>query len=161
MPQLNPLDWAPQLIWLLLTFGVLYLLMVYVALPRIGSVIEARAARIAKDLASADKLRRETEEAIAAYEQALAEAKQKAHAIVEAGRAKLKEESAKQRGKLESELAKRSAEAEARIGEAKTSAMREVNAVAVEVAADIVRQLIGLAPAKAEIEKAVQTARKD
>jgi F-type H+-transporting ATPase subunit b len=124
-------------------------------------VIEARAARIAKDLASADKLRRETEEAIAAYEQALAEAKQKAHAIVEAGRAKLKEESAKQRGKLESELAKRSAEAEARIGEAKTSAMREVNAVAVEVAADIVRQLIGLAPAKAEIEKAVQTARKD
>jgi F-type H+-transporting ATPase subunit b len=84
-----------------------------------------------------------------------------AHAIVEAGRAKLKEESAKQRGKLESELAKRSAEAEARIGEAKTSAMREVNAVAVEVAADIVRQLIGLAPAKAEIEKAVQTARKD
>ena len=161
MPQLNPFDWGPQLIWLLVTFGVLYLLMVYVALPRIGSVIEARAARIAKDLATADKLRRETEEAIAAYEQALAEAKQKAHAIVEAGRAKLKEESAKQRGKLESELAKRSAEAEARIGEAKTSAMREVNAVAVEVAADIVRQLIGLAPAKAEIEKAVQTARKD
>lgn len=161
MPQLNPFDWGPQLIWLLITFGVLYLLMVYVALPRIGSVIEARAARIAKDLATADKLRRETEEAIAAYEQALAEAKQKAHAIVEAGRAKLKEESAKQRGKLESELAKRSAEAEARIGEAKTSAMREVNAVAVEVAADIVRQLIGLAPAKAEIEKAVQTARKD
>ena len=161
MPQLDPFDWGPQLIWLLVTFGVLYLLMVYVALPRIGSVIEARAARIAKDLATADKLRRETEEAIAAYEQALAEAKQKAHAIVEAGRAKLKGESAKQRGKLESELAKRSAEAEARIGEAKTSAMREVNAVAVEVAADIVRQLIGLAPAKAEIEKAVQTARKD
>jgi F-type H+-transporting ATPase subunit b len=161
MPQLNPLDWGPQLIWLLITFGVLYLLMVYVALPRIGSVIEARAARIAKDLATADKLRRETEEAIAAYEQALAEAKQKAHAIVEAGRAKLKEESTNERGTLESELAKRSAAAEARIGEAKTSAMREVNAVAVEVAAEIVRQLIGLAPAKAEIEKAVQTARKD
>ena len=88
MPQLNPLDWGPQLVWLLLTFGVLYLLMVYVALPRIGSVIEARAARIAADLATAEKLRRETEEAIAAYEQALAEAKQKAHAIVEEGRAK-------------------------------------------------------------------------
>ncbi len=90
MPQLNPLDWAPQLIWLLITFGILYLLMVYVALPRIGAVIEARADHIAKDLATADKLRRETEEAIAAYEQALAEAKQKAHAIVEEGRTKLK-----------------------------------------------------------------------
>ena len=71
MPQLNPLDWGPQLVWLLLTFGILYLLMVYVALPRIGSVIEARAAHIAADLATAEKLRRETEEAIAAYEQAL------------------------------------------------------------------------------------------
>jgi F-type H+-transporting ATPase subunit b len=161
MPQLNPLDWAPQLIWLLITFGILYLLMVYVALPRIGSVIEARAAHIAKDLATADRLRRETEEAIAAYEQALAEAKQKAHAIVDEGRAKLKEETAGERAKLDSELAKKGAEAEARINEAKNSAMREVNAVAADVAADIVRQLIGIAPAKAEIDKAVATARKE
>lgn len=160
MPQLNPLDWAPQLIWLLITFGILYLLMVRVALPRIGSVIEARAARIAKDLAHADRLRRETEEAIAAYEQALAEAKQKAHAIIEEGRAKLKQETAEERAKLDRDLAKKGAEAEARINEAKTSAMREVNSVAAEVAADIVRQLIGIAPAKAEIEKAVATARK-
>jgi F-type H+-transporting ATPase subunit b len=160
MPQLNPLDWAPQLIWLLITFGILYLLMVKVALPRIGSVIEARADHIAKDLATADKLRRETEEAIAAYEQALAEAKQKAHAIVEDGRAKLKAETAEERARLERDLAKKSAEAEARIAEAKNSAMREVNAVAADVAADIVRQLIGVAPAKAEIDQAVATARK-
>jgi F-type H+-transporting ATPase subunit b len=135
--------------------------MVYVALPRIGGVIEARAAHIAKDLAQADKFRRETEEAIAAYEQALAEAKQKAHAIVEEGRAKLKEETAAERAKLESELGKKSAEAEARIDAAKISAMREVNTVAADVAADIVRRLIGVAPAKAEIEKAVQAARKE
>mgnify|MGYP001244316213 CR=1 FL=1 len=160
MPQLEPLDWAPQLIWLAITFGVLYLLMVKVALPRIGAVIEARAAQIAKDLATADKLRRETEEAIAAYEQALAEAKQKAHAIVEAGRNQLKEETEAERAKLESELAKKSAEAEQRIAQAKTAAMREVNAVAADVAADIVRQLIGAAPAKSEIEKAVEAARK-
>jgi F-type H+-transporting ATPase subunit b len=160
MPQLNPLDWAPQLIWLLITFGILYLLMLYVALPRIGAVIEARAAHIAKDLATADRLRRETEEAIAAYEQALAEAKQKAHAIVEEGRAKLKEETAGERARLESDLAKRSAEAEARINEAKNSAMKEVNAVATDVAADIVRRLIGVAPAKAELDKAVAAARK-
>jgi F-type H+-transporting ATPase subunit b len=161
MPQLNPLDWAPQLIWLLITFGILYLLMVYVALPRIGSVIEARADRIAKDLAQAETFRRETEEAIAAYEQALAEAKQKAHAIVEAGRVKLKEETAAERAKLDRQLGKKGAEAEARIAEAKNSAMREVNAVAADVAADIVRQLIGVAPAKAEIDQAVSAARKD
>jgi len=160
MPQLNPLDWAPQLIWLLLTFGILYLLMVFVALPRIGAVIDKRAAHIASDLASADKLRRETEEAIAAYEQALAEAKQKAHAIIDEGRAKLKKKTAAKRAKLEKELAARSAEAEARIEKAKASAMKEVSAVAVDVASDIVRNLIGTAPAKGDIENAVNAARK-
>ncbi len=156
MPQLNPLDWGPQLIWLVITFGILYLLMVHVVLPRIGGVLEARAAHIAKDLAAADKLRRETEEAIAAYEQALAEAKQKAHAIIDAGRTKLKEEMAAERAKLDQELGKKSAEAEARINEAKASAMKDVSAVAADVAADIVRQLIGSVPSKAEIEKAMQ-----
>jgi F-type H+-transporting ATPase subunit b len=160
MPQLNPLDWAPQIIWLIITFGILYVLMVKVALPRIGGVIDARAAHIAKDLAEADKLRRQTEEAIAAYEQALAQAKQKAHAIIDASRAKLKEEMAGERSQLEQELGKKSAEAEERINAAKASAMKDVNAVATDVAADIVRQLIGTAPAKAEIEQAVEAARK-
>jgi len=160
MPQLNPLDWAPQIVWLCITFGILYLLMVKVALPRISSVIDARAARIAGDLATADKLRRETEEAIAAYEQALAEARQKAHAIIEAGRAKLKEDTAAERARLERDLAKKSDEAEARIGQAKSAAMKDVSTVAADVAADIVRRLIGVAPAKAEIEKAVETVRK-
>ena len=161
MPQLNPLDWGPQLIWLLISFGILYLLMVKVALPRIGGVIEARAAHIANDLTAADKLRRETEEAIATYEQALAEAKQKAHAIIDAGRSKLKEEVAAERAKLDQELGKKSAEAEARINQAKASAMKDVSVVAADVAADIVRQLIGANPPKAEIEKAIQAARKD
>jgi len=161
MPQLNPLDWGPQLIWLLITFGILYVLMLKVALPRIGSVLEARADRIAKDLAEADRLRRQTEEAIAAYEQTLAEAKQKAHAIIDEGRAKLKAESAAERALLDAELAERGAEAEKRINAAKTSAMRDVNEVAADVAADIVRKLIGIAPSRPEIDKAVAAARKD
>jgi F-type H+-transporting ATPase subunit b len=160
MPQLNPLDWGPQLIWLLITFGILYVLMLKVALPRIGSVLEARADRIAKDLAEADKLRRQTEEAIAAYEQTLAEAKQKAHAIIDEGRAKLKAESAAERARLDAELAERGAEAEKRINAAKTSAMRDVNEVAANVAADIVRKLIGIAPSRPEIDEAVAAARK-
>ncbi len=160
MPQLVPEDWAPQLVWLVLTFGLLYLLMVYVALPRIGSVIEKRASHLAGDLAKAEQLHRETAEAIAAYEQALAEAKQKAHAIVEEGRTKLKAETDAERAKLDQELAKKSAEAERRIEEAKTSAMKDLNTIAADVATDIVQRLIGVAPAKPEIEKAVTAARK-
>jgi F-type H+-transporting ATPase subunit b len=161
MPQLNPLDWAPQLIWLAITFSILYLLMKRVALPKIGSVIEARASRISGDLEAADKLRRQTEEAIAAYEQALAEAKARAHGIAEDARSRLKEEVAAERAALDRELARKSEEAEARIQQAKISALKDVNAVAVETAAEIVQRLIGVAPAKPEVSAAVTAARKD
>jgi len=161
MPQLNPLDWAPQIIWLAITFSILYLLMKRVALPKIGSVIEARASRITGDLESADKLRRQTEEAIATYEQALAEAKARAHGIADDARNKLKEEVVTERVALEQDLAKKSAEAEARINQAKESALRDVNAVASETATEIVERLIGVAPAKPEVSAAVAAARKE
>jgi F-type H+-transporting ATPase subunit b len=161
MPQLNPLDWAPQLIWLVITFGVLYLLMKWVALPKIGSVIEMRQGRIAGDLEAADKLRRETQEAIAAYEQALAEAKARAHGIVQEARNKLKDEVAAERTALERDLSAKSAEAEAQIHQAKVSALKEVNAVASETATEIVRRLIGIAPTKPEVSAAVAAARKE
>ena len=161
MPQLNPLDWAPQLIWLVITFGVLYLLMKWVALPKIGSVIEMRQGRIAGDLEAADKLRRETQEAIAAYEQALAEAKARAHTIAQEARNKLKDEVAAERSALERDLSAKSAEAEAQIHQAKVSALKEVNAVASETAAEIVRRLIGIAPTKPEVSAAVAAARKE
>ncbi|HEX6830397.1 MAG TPA: ATP F0F1 synthase subunit B [Methyloceanibacter sp.] len=161
MPQLNPLDWAPQLIWLVITFGVLYLLMKRVALPKIGSVIEMRQGRIACDLEAADKLRRETQEAIASYEQALAEAKARAHAIAQEARNKLKDEVAAERSALERDLSAKSAEAEGQIHQAKVSALKEVNAVASDTATEIVRRLIGIAPTKPEVSAAVAAARKE
>jgi F-type H+-transporting ATPase subunit b len=161
MPQLNPLDWAPQIIWLVITFSILYVLMKRVALPRIGSVIEARHARIAGDIEAADKLRRETQEAIAAYEQALAEAKARSQAIAREANNKLKDEMAAERAALDRDLAARSAEAEKRIHEAMTSALKDVNQVASETAAEIVRSLIGVAPSKPEVSAAVAEARKE
>ena len=161
MPQLNPLDWAPQIIWLVITFSILYVLMKRVALPRIGSVIEARHARIAGDIEAADKLRRETQEAIAAYEQALAEAKARAHAIAQEANNKLKDEVAAERAALERDLAARLAEAEKRILQAKTSALKDVNEVASETASEIVRSLIGVAPSKPEVSAAVAAVRKE
>lgn len=161
MPQFNPLDWAPQLIWLAITFGVLYLLMAKVALPKIGGVLETRRNRIESDLRTADELRRATDEAIAAYEQALAEAKQKAHAIVQEARDKLNEELSADRDKLESELAEKAKAAEGRIAEAKSSALKEVDGIATEVAADLVDKLIGVTPSKSETGKAVAAARQN
>ncbi len=159
MPQLNPLDWAPQVIWLLITFGILYLLMARIALPRIGTVLEARRAKIAGDLQKAEALRRQTAEAIAAYEQALAEAKQKAQKIAQESRDAMNAEIAGEREKLEQALAAKAAEAEARIAQAKDSALKDVDAIATDVAADIVKELIGLTPSQGEAAKAVADAR--
>jgi F-type H+-transporting ATPase subunit b len=159
MPQLNPVDWGPQLIWLVITFSILYALMRWVALPRIGGLIETREKHIGHDLATAERLRRVTDEAIVAYEQALAEAKQRAHRIADEARNTLNEELAAERARLEGDLAKKAAEADARIEAAKNSALKDVNSVAAEVAADIVRRLIGVTPSAPEIAKAVTTAR--
>ena len=73
-PPLDPSTFAPQLVWLALTLGLLYLLLKRVALPRVGEVIEERADRIKRDLEQAEKLKADTEAALADYEQALGEA---------------------------------------------------------------------------------------
>lgn len=158
MPQLNPLDWAPQIIWLVITFSILYVLMKRVALPRIGSVIEARHARIAGDIEAADKLRRETQEAIAAYEQALAEARQNAHAIGQKARDAAKAEADADRRRIEADLQQRLDAADARIGEVKARALAEVDTIARDATEAIVEALMGLRASEAEIASAVQAA---
>src|SRR5262249_30797969 len=117
--------------------------------------------RITGDLKAADKLRRQTEEAIATYEQALAEAKARAHGIAKDARNKLKEEVATERVALEQDLAKKSAEAEARIHQAKESAHKGVSGGGAEPARKIVQRLSGAPPAKPEVSAAVAAARKE
>src|SRR6476646_11159082 len=80
-PPLDPGTFAPQLVWLALTFGLLYLLMKRVVLPRVGEVIEERSDRIKRDLTQAEKLKTDTATALANYEQALGDARTTANAI--------------------------------------------------------------------------------
>ena len=89
LPQLNPADFAPQLIWLAITFTVLYFILARVALPRIGEVIEERRDRVQRDLDSAERFKKETDAALAAYERALAEARAKASSMAKNMREKL------------------------------------------------------------------------
>ena len=155
MPQLVAEDWAPQLIWLAITFVALYMIMARVALPRIGTVIEQRRDRIAHDLDQAARLTEQTQNAAAAYEAALAEARAKAHGIAQETRGKLAAETGRRRAALDEQLAEKTAEAEARIGEAREAAMAQVKDVAAETADAIVARLLGPDADRTGIEAAV------
>ena len=68
MPQLDVSTFASQILWLALTFVPLYLIIVRVALPRIGEVIEARRDKIDDDLKKAAARRDEAQAVLAEYE---------------------------------------------------------------------------------------------
>ena len=158
MPQLELHDFAPQLIWLAISFIVLYLIMARVALPRIATVIEERRDRIASDLDQAEQLKQKTEEAIAAYEEALAQARARALGIAQETREALTAEVEAEKQEVEKQIARKTAEAEKRILDAKTAALAHVNEVAGEVAETIVQELIGGKLTKAEVNQAVSKA---
>ncbi|MGI9524214.1 MAG: F0F1 ATP synthase subunit B' [Hyphomicrobiaceae bacterium] len=157
LPQLNVPDMAPQLIWLALTFGVLYFVLSRVTLPRIASVIEERRDRIQRDIDEADRLKGETDASLAAYEQALAEAHGRANAIARDTRDKLAKEVDEERSKVEAELASKLTEAEARIFEMRSQAMAQVDEIATGAAGDVVRRLIGIDVSSEEVREALKS----
>ena len=157
-PPLDPSTFSSQLIWLAITLGALYFVLSRIALPRIGEVIEERSDRIQRDLDEAERLKNETEEAIASYEQALAEAKGKAHGIAQTNRDKLTAEVEAERAKIDEQLATAAAEAEARITASKAEAMASVSDVAKDTAQSIVSHLLGTDVSADEAAKAVAAA---
>jgi F-type H+-transporting ATPase subunit b len=156
LPQLHVPDFAPQLIWLALSFGVLYLILSRIALPRIGQVMEERAGRIQRDLRQAERLKRETEAAIAGYEDALAQARGKSSAIVKEVRQGLAAEVEQERARVDHQVADKLAQAEARIAQTKTQALSQVNQIARETAEAIVTKLIGKKVGADEVQRALE-----
>ena len=159
-PPFQKETFASQLIWLAIYFIGLYFLMSRIALPRVGGIIAARSAKIESDLAEANRLKQETEAAIAAYEKTLADARTNAQAIGAKTRDGLMAEAEKRRKLLEEQLNRKLEEAEKTIAATKTAAMSNVRGIAVEAAAAIVERLIGQKPSEKELSDAVATALK-
>lgn len=152
-PPLDPANFAPQIIWLAITFVVLYALLSRMALPRIGEVIEERRDRIQRDLDAAEALKAETEKAIADYEQSLVDARSKASGIARETREKLAAQTDKKRHESEAQVNAKIAEAEGRITDMKNSALTSVSDIAAETASAIVGKLIGENISAADVKK--------
>ena len=151
MPQLdfsNPLIIA-QIIWLLIIFGALYYMLAAYALPRVESVLEDRAARIAADLEAAQLLKAEADAAIVAHREATTKARAEAQSAIAAAMQQAQAEAAARSEALNARLNRQIAEAEARIAASRDVAMGALRQVASETATSLVAKLSGRADAAA------------
>jgi F-type H+-transporting ATPase subunit b len=154
-PPFESQHFPSQLLWLALTFLLLYVLMSRIALPRIGSIFAERSKRITDDLAAAQRFKDQSDAASAAYQKALADARARAQAIANETREQQAAAAEATNKRLEGELNAKLASAEQSIAATRTAAMGNVGAIAAETAAAIVERLIGTAPSAGDVASAV------
>lgn len=157
MPQLDPTYFVPQLFWLLVTFVLLYLAMSRLALPRVAQVLEARQRKVGEDLARAEKLKAEADEAMAAYSKAMADARGQAQATLQQAAAGIAAEQAKRDAVFATTLAERTRAAEERIAGAKQAALADIRTIALDSASAMAGKLVGGLP-PADVAAAVDAA---
>jgi F-type H+-transporting ATPase subunit b len=154
-PPFETENFPSQLVWLAVTFVLLYVLMAKVALPRIGSILAERSKRIDDDIAEAGRLKERSDAAHAAYEKALADARTRAQGLANSTREREAAAAEEANKRLEAELHERLAAAEKSISATRTAAMGNVGAIASDTASAIVERLIGKAPSPDEVAAAV------
>ena len=160
-PPFQSQTFASQLVWLAIAFVLLYVLMARLALPRVASIIESRQKRIEGDLADASRLKGESDAAVAAYEKALADARNRAQAIANETRERQAAEAEARRKTLENELNTKLIDAEKTIAATKQAAMGNVRGIAEDATRAIVERLIGQAPNEKAVAAAVADALKE
>lgn len=158
LPQMNADYFPTQLFWLAVTFLALWFVLARVALPRVGDVIAERKGRIKRDLEAAQRLKGETDKALADYEKALADARAKASGIAKDTREALAAATDAKKASSEKLLAAKLQEAETRIAATKTKALSAVSSIAAETAGAIVSKLIGQNVTPDEVKKVLAKA---
>ena len=161
LPQLDASTYAPQVIWLAITFGVLYVLMARVALPRIGHVLEERRHKIDRNLKMAETLKVDAEDAAEAYEGAMADARARAGNVLGDVRERAAQETAERQAELGARLHADIQEAEAGIAEARDKAVAGIRDLAAEVAHSAAEKLAGETVDAGAVRSAVDAALKE
>lgn len=146
MPQLDLTTFSNQIFWLVVTMVVLYFIMSRVALPRIAAVLADRRGTITSDIAAAEDFKLKAQEAEAAYNQALADARTEANRIVEAAKSEMQAELDVQLAKANAEIAARSAESERHIAEIRDNAL----AMVTDVSNDVTKEILTAFDVKAD-----------
>ena len=143
LPQLNPEHYTSQIFWLAITFGLLFILLSRVVLPKIASGLQARKSRIEGDLNAAERSKRDASDALSDYESALAHARGKALAMADENRKRVVAEIEHLKSAADAKAQEAMSRAEARIAAERQRAEGNIRTAAAEAAASIVERLLG------------------
>ena len=155
LPQLDASKYPSMVIWLAISFAVLYVLMAKVALPRIAHVLEERQDRIVDNLEKAASLKTEAKAAAEAYEMALANARDQAQEVLHETSQRLATTAARRHAEVAERLAGEIAAAEERIDRAKQEALSHVGEMAAGVVGEAAAKLLGEVPDEKSVSAAL------
>ncbi len=149
-PPFDTTTFPSQILWLVITFGLFFMLMKKVIVPRVGTIIDNRQDRISQDLDQAARLKAEADAAVETYEKELAAARDAAKVKADAERAA-----------VEADVSAKLAAAEARIADIKAKAFADVGTIAEETAGTVVEQLLGKQVPQGDVAAAVAAAKQE
>jgi F-type H+-transporting ATPase subunit b len=142
MPQLNPEFWISQIFWLTITFGILYVVLSKLILPKISANLEIRKSQILDNIEAAEKQREESEIKIKEYEKIVQNSKNEAKNYFNQARAKVLKDINLKKEALDQELNKEIEKAESEIIVFKKKAPEKIKKIAIETSTDLIQQLI-------------------
>ena len=143
MPQLDPEFWFSQIFWLVITFGILYLVLSKIILPKISDNLETRKSQVLDNLELAEKQRNESEAKLKEFDNIILKSKIDAKNLFNESRKKLLDDINNKRQKLEEEIDKEVKIVESEIGELKKKSPEKINKIAIQTSSDLINQLIG------------------
>ena len=143
MPQLNPEFWVSQIFWLTLTFGILYVFLSKIILPKISANLESRKSEIQENIEAAENQRQMSESKLLEYNKMLSKSKLEAKNIFKNAREKAMKDINYKKEVLDNQINDEIKKAEQEIVLLKKTAPEKINKIAIDTSSELVQKLIG------------------
>jgi F-type H+-transporting ATPase subunit b len=144
LPQLDISTWPSQLFWLVVLFGVGYLVMAKIVTPRIGMVLEERRQTLDLDLAKARTASEDAAKIREKYESDLEKARNEASEFARNAAAEATKMAEEADAKTAKKLADKATKAEAKLVDEKNAALTNLTEVAAAAAVEAVATVAGI-----------------
>lgn len=141
MPQLDLSTYASQAFWIVLCFCCLWLMVSLFITPKITDILEQRKRLINNYIYKAEKLNNQAKKSIERYENALAEAKEKAAADIARNQKELVKYLEDSEHDVTERLNKKVADSELALAKEKKSTLMNIEAISQDLAFEIIQKL--------------------